>query len=348
MMAPHRTVTALIPAFNEADSIERTIVSIRNQTYPIAEIIVIDDCSTDRTGELAARLGVTVLRTDRNQGAKARAQSYALPFVKTELFLTVDADTILAPDALELTIPSFDDDRVCCACGMVIPQNIHAVWERARFIEYLHGYEIVKSAQDAIHRVLVAPGCFTVFRTSLVVAFGGFDTRTMAEDMDLTWNLLESGYRVAVVPEARCYPIEPSTFRVYVRQLDRWYRGFLQNIKVRHFNLFSKDPVFGLMVYYYVVAGFIAPISIPMLLWAVVGSRAAALWIIPVGALAVHVLLTWIPALLKARDLEMTSTALASLPASLFVPFVNMVVYVRSVWREWVVQDKLHQWQKGH
>jgi biofilm PGA synthesis N-glycosyltransferase PgaC len=348
MKTAHRTVTALIPAFNEAASIERTIVSIKNQTYPIAEIIVIDDCSTDRTGELAARLGATVLRTDRNQGAKARAEAYALPFVETELFLTVDADTVLAPDAVELTIPSFEDDRVCCACGMVIPQKINTIWERARLIEYLYGYEIVKSAQDSMHRVLVAPGCFTVFRTSLVVSFGGFDTRTMAEDMDLTWNLLEGGYRVAVVPEARCYPIEPSTFRIYVRQLDRWYRGFLQNIKVRHFNLFSKDPVFGLMVYYYVIAGFIGPISIPLLFWAMIGSRIEALWVIPTGALTVHVLLTWIPALFKARDLKITRIALASLAASLFVPFLNMAVYVRSVWREWILQDKLNQWQKGH
>jgi biofilm PGA synthesis N-glycosyltransferase PgaC len=342
------SVSALIPAFNEEKSIARTILSVKKQTYPLAEVFVIDDCSTDATAEVARACGVTVLRTDRNRGAKAQAQAYALQFVKTDLFITVDADTVLDANALALTIPSFTNPSVSCACGMVIPQRIDTVWERARFIEYLYGYEIVKSAQSAIRRVLVAPGCFTVFRTSLVADLGGFDNRTMAEDMDLTWTLLERGYVIAVVQEAYCFPIEPASFKVYVRQLDRWYRGFLQNIKVRRFNLFRKDVTFGILVYYYVIAALLAPLTAPFLLWVMFRHSSDAMWLVPLSAVGVNAVLTWIPALFKAHDLGMTRTAVNCLPATLVVPFLNWIIYVRSIWREWVRGTKLSEWRKGH
>src|ERR1700742_2294169 len=73
-----RGVTALIPAFNESESIGATIRSLQAQTYRLFEIIVIDDGSTDGTGDIARALGVTVLRPPSNTGSKAAAQTYAL------------------------------------------------------------------------------------------------------------------------------------------------------------------------------------------------------------------------------------------------------------------------------
>jgi cellulose synthase/poly-beta-1,6-N-acetylglucosamine synthase-like glycosyltransferase len=166
--------------------------------------------------------------------------------------------------------------------------------------------------------------------------------------MDLTWTLLERGYIIAVVPEAYCFPIEPSNFTVYIRQLDRWYRGFLQNIKVRKFNLFKEDMFFGILVYYYVIAALLAPLTVPFLLWLMFRHSSDALWLVPLSAVGVNAVLTWIPALFKAHDLGMTRTAVTCLPATLVVPFLNWIIYVRSIWREWVRGRKLSEWQKGH
>src|SRR5262245_47850942 len=89
-------LTVLVPAYNEAESIADTIRSLQTQTVRPAEIIVIDDCSSDDTGEVARALGVTVIRPPLNTGSKAGAQNFALPWVRTPFVMAVDADTSLA------------------------------------------------------------------------------------------------------------------------------------------------------------------------------------------------------------------------------------------------------------
>src|SRR5687768_9737064 len=94
-------LTVIVPAYNEAASVAETILSLQRQTRPPQEIIVVDDCSTDDTAEVARRQGARVLRPPANTGSKAGAQTFALAFVETELVMAVDADTTLAPDAIE-------------------------------------------------------------------------------------------------------------------------------------------------------------------------------------------------------------------------------------------------------
>lgn len=59
---------------------------------------MIDDFSTDGTGDIARALGVTVMRPPQNTGSKAGAQNFALPFVKTDICMAIDGDTEVAPD----------------------------------------------------------------------------------------------------------------------------------------------------------------------------------------------------------------------------------------------------------
>src|SRR4029453_10699173 len=100
-------VTVIIPAYNEAESVGETVRSLREQTCPPAEIIVVDDCSGDDSAAVAEAAGATVLRSPKNTGSKAGAQTFALPPVRTELFMAVDADTPRASDAIELLLEPF-------------------------------------------------------------------------------------------------------------------------------------------------------------------------------------------------------------------------------------------------
>lgn len=113
-------VTVLVPAYNEVGSIAETIESLQLQTVPPAEIIVIDDGSDDGTGELARSLGVTVLRPQANTGSKAGAQTFALPCVRTELVMAVDADTTLARDAIEKLLEAMSDEAFGSALASII------------------------------------------------------------------------------------------------------------------------------------------------------------------------------------------------------------------------------------
>src|SRR5881296_297523 len=126
-------VTVIVPAFNEAASVADTIRSLHAQTARPREIIVVDDCSTDGTGDVARALGVVVVRPPTNTGSKAGAQNFGLRSVRTPLTVAVDADTVLARDALECLLPAFSRPTVAAACGFVLPQRVRSLWERGRY-----------------------------------------------------------------------------------------------------------------------------------------------------------------------------------------------------------------------
>ena len=107
-------VAVLIPAYNEEKVIERTVRSALESDYPNLRVIVIDDGSSDRTRRSRARSlpqeeiadgRVTVL-TKPNAG-KADALNYALEHVSEEFFVGIDADTVIAPDAISHLVPHF-------------------------------------------------------------------------------------------------------------------------------------------------------------------------------------------------------------------------------------------------
>ena len=222
----------IIPAYNEAASIAETIRSLQEQTVRPEEIMVVDDCSSDDTALVARSMGVTVIRPPANTGSKAGAQDFALSAVKTKYTMAIDADTALAPDAIEKLLPALDAPGVAAACGFVIPRSVRTIWERGRYIEYLFAFTFYKQVQEYYQKPLISSGCFSIYRTDALVAHNGWETRTLAEDMDLTWSFYEAGEKVRFVPEAVCYPIEPHNYQFMSRQLKRWSHGFVQNVRL--------------------------------------------------------------------------------------------------------------------
>lgn len=178
------SLTVIVPAHNEQEGIPATLAALLAQTEQADEIVVVDDGSTDRTGEVAAAYGVTVLRPPRNLGSKAKAQNHALPHCTTDLVLAVDADTVLAPDYIELIKSAFDDPAVVIAAGNVQTRFARTIWERGRSIEYLFGFHWNRPIQHGAGSPMVCSGCCSAFRRADLVAFGGFPERTIVEDMD--------------------------------------------------------------------------------------------------------------------------------------------------------------------
>ena len=239
-------VTVIVPAYNEAASIGDTIHSLQNQTVPATEIIIIDDCSTDDTGDVARSYGVTVLRPDATPGRRPARRTSRSRHVTTEFTMAIDADTTVAPDAIEQFLRVIEDDTVAAACGFVVPRDVSTVWERGRYIEYLLAFSFYKPIQDHYGKPLIASGCFSIYRTEVLRSHGGWQTRTMAEDMDLTWSMYHAGRSVRFVPEAVCYPIEPHNFHFMRKQLRRWSHGFMQNVQL-HWTAAAVDrlPALG-------------------------------------------------------------------------------------------------------
>lgn len=336
-------ITAIVPAYNEAASIAHTIASLRRQTLPLREIIVVDDCSGDGTGEIARALGVTVLRPRRNTGSKAGAQTYALPFVTTEFCMAIDADTELAADAIEQVMRVFSDPRVAASCSFVLPRYVGSVWERGRYIEYLFAFTFFKPIQDFFGKPLIASGCFSAYRTEALAKVGGWSDRTMAEDMDLTWTLYREGYAVRFVPEAVCYPIEPHDFGFLSKQLRRWSHGFIQNVRL-HWREAIHQPYLRS--------------AIAVGVWDALVASAAYLLLLPLLTLLVSPLfllgyvidlpLIAVPTIVHGARRGELGRVLASLPCFVLMRFVNAVFMLKAAYSEFVLRRTLLVYEKGH
>ena len=342
---PQMSVAAIVPAFNEAKHIAATLEALLRQTYTLGQIIVVDDCSSDNTGDIARTFpGVTVLRTPQNKGTKSQAQNYALDEVTCELFVTIDADTILAPDALYEAMRFFNEPNCEVVCGTVIPQVRKNFWERGRLVEYLYSQTVMKSAQNHHGLVLVASGCFSVFKTETARRFGGFNERTYAEDMDLTWEIQDEGGRVYFAPKAVCYPVDPSTGTMYMRQLDRWYRGFMQNLKVRRFKVFPNKKAMAVMVYTYLLWFGFSALLLPGYFYMLSGNILTSI----AFALGINAVFVWLPSLVAAYRLGVTKDAVGGLLPFLLLPYLNLFLYGRAVVRELILGQTLTEWHKGH
>jgi biofilm PGA synthesis N-glycosyltransferase PgaC len=334
----------LIPAFNEAGSLADTIRSLERQTVRPAEIIVIDDCSTDATAAVARAYGVTVVRPSKNTGSKAGAQNFGLSHVRTPYTMAIDADTTLAPDAIEQLLAAFTDATTAAACGFVLPRHVRTIWERGRYIEYLFAFTFYKQVQEYYGKPLISSGCFSVYRTESLRAHHGWGTRTLAEDMDLTWSFYQSGLGVRFVPEAVCYPIEPRTFAFMRKQLKRWSHGFVQNVSL-HWRGLLEVPYLrsavAVSLWDATLAAFVYLMLLPVLAVALRNPWLLLGYVIDVPAVL-------IPVLAGAARRREIGRALASVPAFLLLRTVNAVFFLGAVWKEWIVQQPFRTYEKGH
>lgn len=337
------TLTVIVPAYNEADHIADTVRSLQEQTRPPEVIIVVDDFSDDGTGEIAAALGATVLRPPANTGSKAGAQNFALEHVWTAFIMILDADTTLAADAIEKTLPAFEDPLVAAACGFVVPRHVHSVWERGRYVEYLFAFSFHKQVQDFYGRPLISSGCFSVYRCGPLREAGGWGQRTMAEDMDLTWTLYELGYRVRFIPESVSYPVEPHDLNFIRKQLTRWSHAFIQNVRVHWRGIVRMPYLFSAVAVALsdaVLASLVFLLALPLLA-ALVSPVFLVGYVVDAPVIAVPVLIA------AARRGEVLK-ALTSLPAFFVLRLVNSYLLLKALVLELVLRRPLLTYEKGH
>ncbi|MEW1911854.1 glycosyltransferase family 2 protein [Kitasatospora sp. NPDC085895] len=242
------TLTVIVPAHNEEQGLPATLESLLRQTVPAEEIIVIDDGSTDRTSEVAAGYGVTVLRPPHNLGSKAKAQNYALPHCTSDLVLAVDADTVLADDYIENIKPAFHDESVAIASGCVQSRFDRTWAERGRAVEYLHGFHWNRPIENMANSPVVCSGCCSVFRMEPLMEFGGFPERTIVEDMDYTWSVQIAGKRAVYVSSAVAWAADPENLTYFRKQVWRWASGFFQNVRLHYPRMIVKKPMLALWV----------------------------------------------------------------------------------------------------
>lgn len=184
----------IIPAYNRSELIRRAIASVRAQTpNPPAEIIVVDDCSSDDTAAVAESLGVTVIRHEVNQGA-ATARNTAVAAATQEWIAPLDSDDEWLPHHLATLWALRDDHVLVAACAMQLGEH--------RSEGLLHGLDrdrpvVYRTPARILAPYNPIPASAVMVRRAAILEAGGYDTTLRyAEDWDLWLRVLEQGTAV--------------------------------------------------------------------------------------------------------------------------------------------------------
>jgi cellulose synthase/poly-beta-1,6-N-acetylglucosamine synthase-like glycosyltransferase len=191
-----------------------------------------------------------LLVLDKENGGKADAMNAAVNLARSPLFAAIDADSILDADSLIRAVRPFVNDplmtvatggtvRIANGCriksgrivGVGLPHNILALFQ---IVEYLRAFLAARLALSAMNTLTLISGAFGVFRRSVVLDFGGYNTDTVGEDLELVIkihrHLLDQGkdYAIAFVPDPVCWTEAPESLASLGDQRARWQRGALE------------------------------------------------------------------------------------------------------------------------
>jgi cellulose synthase/poly-beta-1,6-N-acetylglucosamine synthase-like glycosyltransferase len=228
MSLPCPRISVVIVGHNEADSLERCVRSLREQSISDLEIIVVSDGSTDRMAEVAARLvkaGLVNHAVSADlRGGKASAINLAIAAATGNLIVNADCDCSFDRFAIENIVAYFNDPNVGAVCGDIVPRNGDTtLMARFQEIEYLFTLSVGKRFGAALDQVICISGAFGAFRREALESIGAFDAGG-GEDLDLSLRLRAKGWSATFAEDAICYTDVPARLWQLIRQRLRWER----------------------------------------------------------------------------------------------------------------------------
>jgi len=237
------SVSVIVPAYNEAATILATVRSLAANDYPRFEILVVDDGSTDGTADLVRRerlRGVHVI-SQPNAG-KAAALNTGLAYARGDLMVFVDADTVLASDAIGRVVQPLLDPQVGGVSGNTKVANRRGVLGRLQHLEYVVGFNLDRRLFELGECMPTIPGAIGAFRREALESVGGVSGVTLAEDTDLTMSVIRAGWRVVYEDSAIAWTEAPASLRQLWRQRYRWCYGTMQAMWKHRRSMVQRGP----------------------------------------------------------------------------------------------------------
>jgi cellulose synthase/poly-beta-1,6-N-acetylglucosamine synthase-like glycosyltransferase len=230
------TVSVLIPAHNEEIVIEDTLEAMLKLNYPreYLEIIVINDKSSDDTGEIAERYSVQfpfikVVNTDPEFAGKGKsaALNFGLGHSSGEVVIVYDADNTPEPDSVYyLVLGLQNDSKAGAVVGKFRVRNARKnILTRFINIETITFQWLAQGGRWFWFKLSTIPGTNFAIRRSILEHIGGWDEKALSEDTELSFRVYNLGYHIRFFPAAITWEQEPETWRVWWRQRTRWARG---------------------------------------------------------------------------------------------------------------------------
>jgi len=327
----------LIPAKDERLGIGKTLYSVLDAGAPPEDVYVMDDGSSDGTGDIARSHGVNVLVNEKNIGKGRSIQRAARHWALTanyDVICLMDADTEVNENYFHACVAGFDA-KVAAVCGraLSVPHN----WLTAyRSLAYWISHAIYKGGQSSMGVITVAPGCAASFRAD-VFAQLDWNTDTIVEDMDCTIQIHRRKLgKIIYQPKALVYTQDPSNLRSYIKQMYRWDVGAWQvGKKYRMASGITRvDFEYKLLMGEGIIfATIFLLIPLWLLLWPFrVGLLVGGEFLFQLGLSMVCALCD------RRKDVVLSSLAFPLLR------FVDCGIFVTAFWRVMVQRQQIHTW----
>ena len=228
-------VSIIAPVKNESKVVGRLLEALLNLKYPSGkkEIIVVNDGSTDDTGRICAKYGSLHLeiRVFNRSGpsTKAAALNYGMQHAKGEIVATFDADSVPEPDSLLRVIEYFEDPEVAAVQGRICSINADEnMLTKFVFYEEAVRYEAYTRGKDRLNLFVGLSGTCQFIRRNVLEEIGGWNSKSLSEDVELSLRLIEGNYVIRYASDVRTWEESPNSVQGLVRQRARWFRGNME------------------------------------------------------------------------------------------------------------------------
>jgi cellulose synthase/poly-beta-1,6-N-acetylglucosamine synthase-like glycosyltransferase len=265
--------SVLVPAHNEEKVIVRTVQALCTLRFDPNryEVIVVNDSSMDRTGELLKELEkrfsmLRVVHVSPPFGGKgkSRALNIGLREAKGDFIAVYDADNVPEKNALQRLVSTLAvDPSLGAVVGKFRVYNAKKnLLTRFINIETISFQWMIQGGRWNLMGISTIPGTNFVIRRSILNELGGWDENALAEDTELSIRTYTLGYKIQFMPLATTWEQEPETWRVWFKQRTRWVQGNIYVITKFSKHLIRPKSRISIDIFYFFLTYFLFLIGV--------------------------------------------------------------------------------------
>jgi cellulose synthase/poly-beta-1,6-N-acetylglucosamine synthase-like glycosyltransferase len=235
---PLPKVAIFLPFYKEPLTVvSKTIDGALNIDYPKNrfEVVVCDDSPAGESTDIEAyckEKNVKFIHRDSRKGFKAGAINNALSKVKCDFVGILDSDHIPTPNFIRTCLSGFTEDDIILVQGKPMFVNQDNYLQRSSAYIHTQFFHVYQKSRGTRNGVIFA-GTTGMFRTDLLLEYGGFHDDTLAEDTDTSFALMSKGYRTRylhIICSKGLVPWNPISM---INQVWRWTNGITSIIRKR-------------------------------------------------------------------------------------------------------------------
>ena len=195
--------------------------------------------SAEHRDPAAVSPGKKVIYHYKENGGKGSALNAGIKLSSGEIIMSIDADCYVAPEAVQNFVKCFADPNVMAAVGNVKIGNTKTILGTVQYLEFLFSFYF-KKADSLLNTIYIIGGAAGAFRREVFEKIGGYQTRHITEDIDLSVRIQKAGMRIVYAADAIVYTEGASDLRGLMKQRLRWKRGRFQTFR-EHWDLFFSS-----------------------------------------------------------------------------------------------------------